>query len=41
MKFLFKKYLLFENEYGTEETQNHVKEEAMKYVERVSGESLE
>jgi rRNA biogenesis protein RRP5 len=41
MKFLFKKYLLFENEYGTEETQNHVKDEAMKYVERVSGESLE
>ncbi len=39
MKFLFKKYLQFENEYGTEETQSHVKEEAMKYVERVSGQT--
>jgi rRNA biogenesis protein RRP5 len=37
MKFFFKKYLEFEKKFGNEEQQQHVKEEAMKYVEQLNG----
>jgi rRNA biogenesis protein RRP5 len=36
MKFFFKKFLEFEAKHGTEESVNHVKEEAMCYVERMT-----
>jgi rRNA biogenesis protein RRP5 len=36
MKFLFKKYLEFEKKFGTEETQQHVKDKAIEYVERIT-----
>lgn len=35
IKFFFKKYLEFEVKFGNEETQEHVKKEAMEYVNRM------
>ncbi|KXS21740.1 nucleic acid-binding protein [Gonapodya prolifera JEL478] len=36
MKFLFTRYLDFEKKHGTEETVQHVKDEAMRYVESIA-----
>ena len=36
IKFFFKKYLEFETKFGTEASQSHVKDEAIKYVERMT-----